>query len=91
MTLPSRLAWPLALLALASLPAAAQEPAGEDAAGAAEEEAEAGPDARLWKEPCDLDGKGRGELLRVSGSTTGANMSSGHETYRVQLGDAPLV
>lgn len=71
-------------LALAA-PAVAQE-LDDDEGGA-----DGDPDARLWKEPCDLDGKGRGELLRVSGSTTGANMSSGHETYRVQLGDAPLV
>lgn len=49
------------------------------------------PEARLWKEPCDLDGKGRGELLRVSGTSAGGNMSQGLETWRVHLGLSPLV
>lgn len=53
--------------------------------------ADGSPDARLWKEPCDLDGKGHGELLRVSGSAAGANMSQGRETWRVQLGPDALV
>jgi hypothetical protein len=83
MTLASRLAWLLALLALAGGPAAAQVAESPPADGQ--------PDARLWKEPCVLDGKGNGELLRVSGSSAGANMSQGLETYRVQLGTDLLV
>lgn len=49
------------------------------------------PDVRLWKEACDLDGKGGGELLRVSGSSAAGNMSQGRETYRVQRGPDVVV
>lgn len=49
------------------------------------------PDVRLWKEACDLDGKGGGELYRVSGSTAGGNMSQGRETWRVQRGTDHLL
>src|SRR5512145_1480581 len=91
MTQPTFLASLLALVTLtAAAPAAAEiaetEWLSEDVALA-----DGSPDARLWKEPCALDGKGQGELLRVSGSAAGANMSQGRETWRVQLGADALV
>ena len=74
---------PLAAL-LAALPVLAlefEEPPPADGAA----------DVRLWKEKCDLDGKGNGELLRVSGSSAAGSMSQGRETYRVQRGPDILV
>ena len=75
----------LALLAVAAPALALAQPAAEPPP------ADGDPDARLWKEPCELDGTGRGELLRVSGSTSGGSMSQGRETFRVQLGSDALI